>query len=240
MMRVLLVEDEPLAMRRLERVARELGDVEVVGTAVDGDEAIAEAQRLRPDLIILDVEMPGRSGIAVAEALAGPASPQIVIVSAFDRYAAAAFDIEATDYLLKPVRPDRLRTALRRAARRRASGTSSVENTSAPSVHVPGPNGGRDVAWSDVLWVEAAGDYVLLHAAARSHLLRSTMVEIAASAPPALVRSHRSSLVNLDYVVGWSNPEKGVFRLDLVDGASVPVGPTHLSSCREILRSRLA
>jgi len=240
MMRVLLVEDEPLAMRRLQRMTLDIGDVEVVGTAIDGDEAISETRRLRPDLIILDVEMPGPSGIAVAEALAGPSSPQIVIVSAFDRYAAAAFDFEATDYLLKPVRPDRLRTALQRAIRRRTAAAHDVESTSSPAVHIPGPHGGREVPWADILWIEAAGDYVLLHAAARSHLLRSTMLEIAAVAPPAFARAHRSSVVNVDYVEGWSNPEKGIFKLGLMDGTVVPVGPTYLTSLRERLRNRLA
>jgi DNA-binding LytR/AlgR family response regulator len=244
MIRVLLVEDEPLAMRRLRRIVDEMPDVEVVGASTDGDAAASDLQRLAPDLVVLDVEMPGRSGLAVAEALSGPGAPQVVIVSAYDRYAVDAFALEAADYLLKPVRPDRLRVAVERAMRRRLEGdlyvSRHMESGGAnPRLHVPGPHGGRDVPWSSILWIEAAKDYVLIHTAARTYLLRATMLEMVEQLPPAIARVHRSAFVNLAYVQRWSNPEKGVFRLTLLDGSSVPVGPTYRASLRELLRPQL-
>ena len=125
------MDDEPLALRHLEQSLIEFADVEIVSSAREGDAAVEEARRLRPDLIILDVEMPGRNGISVAATLDPANGPEVIIHSAFDRYATAAFDIEALDYLVKPLRPERLRQALTAHgdARRSARPTELFKST---------------------------------------------------------------------------------------------------------------
>src|SRR3546814_439207 len=118
-MRVLLVDDEALALDRLRTFFDNIDGVEVVGQAQDGDEALAEIARLTPDLVILDVQMPGKSGLRAAAELAVEPRPELVFVTAHEHYAPDAFDVDAADYLLKPVRFDRLRQAVDRARRRR-------------------------------------------------------------------------------------------------------------------------
>lgn len=242
-MRVLLVDDEPLAIRGLTQALKAIAGVELVGTATDGDGAIAEATRLVPDLVILDVEMPGPDGIAVAGELYREGGPEIIILSAFDRYAADAFAVEAVDYLLKPLRPDRLRQAIGRAERRRAekaamAGAAPLDSAApAPGLHIPDRHGGRDVAIADIVWIEAARDYALIHTATRSHLLRTTMAELSAALPSSIRRVHRSAFVALARVERWSPAQKGVHQLVLGHGTEVAVGPTYLADVRAALRN---
>ena len=243
-LRVLLVDDEPLALRRLSRALRTVPDVEVVGSAGDGDAALDEARRLAPDLIILDVEMPGRDGLAVAVELSREGGPEIVIQSAFDHYAAAAFEVEAVDYLLKPLRHERLRQALDRARRRHAERAAHVLVSAPPNppperavLRIPDRHGGYDVPLSEVIWVEAARDYALIHTSTRTHILRVTMTELAGTLPCTLLRVHRSAFVSLAHVRRWGTPQRGVHGLVLSDGDQVAVGPSYLQDVRAALRS---
>ena len=119
-LRVLLVDDEALALERLEALFDDIDGTEVVGTALDGREALEKIEALTPDLVMLDIQMPGKSGLRVAADLPAEKRPEIVFATAFERYAPDAFDVEAADYLLKPVRFDRLRQAVERAKRRKA------------------------------------------------------------------------------------------------------------------------
>ena len=118
-MRVLLVDDEALALDRLRTFFENIEGVEVVGQAQDGDEALTEIARLTPDLVILDVQMPGKNGLRAAAELDIDPRPELVFVTAHEHYAPDAFDVDAADYLLKPVRFDRLRQAVDRARRGR-------------------------------------------------------------------------------------------------------------------------
>ena len=115
-LRVLIADDEPLAAERLQLLLARAEGAQLVGTASDGDSAISLAEALQPDLLLLDIAMPGLDGIDVARALAAQSpSPAVVFVTAFDQFAVAAFDVAAVDYLMKPVEPDRLQRALDRA-----------------------------------------------------------------------------------------------------------------------------
>lgn len=243
-LRVLLVDDEPLALRRLILALNLLAAVEVVGTARDGDAALDEAHRLAPDLIILDVVMPGRNGISVAAELEREDGPEIIMMSAFDSYAAAAFEVEAVDYLLKPLRPDRLRQAIDRARRRRKEKAARAKLLADASeivpqavIHIPHRHGGRELPLSEIVWIEAARDYAMIHTVTRTHILRATMADLEEQLPDTILRVHRSAFVALAHVRRWGVPAKGTHVLILSDGAEIVVGPSYIQEVRTALRS---
>ena len=261
MMRVLLVDDEPLALKRLAVAFRDMADTELVGTACDGVEALERITELRPDLVILDVQMPGLTGIAVAKALeAVERRPDVVFVTAFEHFAAEAFGVDATDYLLKPVHFDRLRLAIDRARRRRslrdaneraaeletvvAALRAEARLRPAPilpaydtAIWVPGRNGAVRVAVDRIDWIEAAKDYVLLNTSLKSHILRATMADLEKRLDPAIMlRIHRSYFVRIAAVATVERPGRGVMRLRLEDGADLKVGPNYIENVGQVLK----
>jgi DNA-binding LytR/AlgR family response regulator len=242
-MRVLLVDDEPAALERLQALFEQIPSVEVVGSASSGREALERIEALKPDLVMLDIQMPERSGLSVAGALPLDERPEIVFVTAFEMYAVDAFDAEAADYLLKPVRFDRLRQAVERARRRRtmkepaAPAPAPTLAETAPSAReavsfwVPGRNGHVRVSSADLDWIEAARDYVLLHTPTRSHIHRVTMMALEEVLDPDLLtRVHRSAFVNLGRVQEVQRLGKGLISLVLRDGVVVAVGPTYVKA----------
>lgn len=262
MMRVLLVDDEPLALDRLKVGFDAIEDVEVAGTASDGVEAVEKIRALAPDLIILDIQMPGRSGMEIARALRPEeCRPEVIFVTAFDRFATDAFEVEAADYLLKPVAFDRLRLGVERARRRRAlreaegrvaelgatlaalrSDARAVPAPAAESrydqgIWVPGRQGAVLVPVSMIDWIEAARDYVLLNTSLKSHILRARMNDIEQRLDPALMlRIHRSHIVRIGAVVGVERPGKGALRVVLSDGAVLQVGPNYQANVEAVLK----
>lgn len=252
-MRVLLVDDEALALDRLRTFFGDIEGVEVVGQARDGDEALQQIQRLTPDLVILDIQMPGRNGLRAAADIEVEPRPEIVFVTAHEHYAPDAFDVDAADYLLKPVRFDRLRQAVERARRRRAlraqaERTGQLEqeisalrsNGSAPGLEDEGfwvseRDGQRRVPIDAIDWIEAARDYVLLHTNVRSHMVRTTMgalEERLAGSP--LLRVHRSAFVRPDKVTEVKRANRSL-TLVLADGANVQVGPSYVAPVKAAL-----
>jgi len=254
-MRVMLVDDEPLALERLKVFFRDIAGVEVVGSAMDGEAAGEGIAELKPDLVILDVQMPAKSGLAVAAGLEEEDRPEIVFVTAFEQYAPDAFDVEAADYLLKPVRLDRLRQAVERARRRRAARsaltrTAELEaemralcstppaqaNGYQDALWVPGRTGMVRVPMTSVDWIEAAKDYVLLHTTTRSYILRATMGALEQKLDPTeMMRVHRSAFVRPGAVQEIERPGKGMLALKLADGAVVQVGPNYVRRVLERL-----
>jgi two-component system, LytTR family, response regulator len=250
MMRVLLVDDEPLALDRLKVGFDAIEDVEVAGTASDGVE------------IILDIQMPGRSGMEIARALRPEeCRPEVIFVTAFDRFATDAFEVEAADYLLKPVAFDRLRLGVERARRRRALREAegrvaelgatlaalrgdaravpapAAESPYDQGIWVPGRQGAVLVPVSMIDWIEAARDYVLLNTSLKSHILRARMNDIEQRLDPALMlRIHRSHIVRIGAVVGVERPGKGALRVVLSDGAVLQVGPNYQANVEAVLK----
>jgi len=254
-MRILLVDDEPLALERLEVALASVPDVELVGTASDGLEARDKIAALNPDLAILDIQMPELSGMELAQSLPGlPQRPDIIFVTAFDRFAIEAFGVEATDYLLKPVSFDRLRIAIERVRRRRA--IAEVEQRSAElamtvedrrgnkpadgydeGIWVPGRQGAVRVPVVAIDRIEAARDYTLLNTPTRSYMLRAKMSDLEQRLDPRImVRVHRSHIVRIDAVVGIERPGRGVLRLLMNDGARLQVGPNYQANVVAALR----
>jgi DNA-binding LytR/AlgR family response regulator len=247
-MRILLVDDEPAALERLSALLAQAPEVSVVGTARNGREAAEAIAALHPDLVLLDIQMPERSGLAVAAALPPEERPEIVFVTAFELYAADAFEVEAADYLLKPVRFDRLRQAIERARRRKAERTAfarAEEAEAAPAGEDPDGfwvqvrTGFVRVPLAQIDWIEAAKDYVLLHTATRSHIHRATMNALERRLIPAeLIRVHRSAFVRPARVSEIQRLGKGLISLVLQDGVNIAVGPSYVNAVTERLALR--
>jgi DNA-binding LytR/AlgR family response regulator len=252
-MRVLLVDDEALALDRLDTFFSDIENVDVVGRARDGDEALEKIKELTPDLVILDVQMPGKNGLRAAADIDIEPRPEIVFVTAHEHYAPDAFDVDAADYLLKPVRFDRLRQAVDRARRRKAlraaeeragqleEQVEQLKSGQAPRAHdddgfwVPERHGQRRVPIDTIDWIEAARDYVLLHTSMRSHLLRITMAALEERlAGSALLRVHRSAFVRPDKVTEVQRSGRSLC-LVLNGGASVQVGPSYVGAVKAAL-----
>jgi two-component system, LytTR family, response regulator len=251
-MRVLLVDDEELALDRLRTLFADIEDVDVVGHATDGDMALEQIGKLTPDLVILDIQMPGRNGLRTAAALEPEERPEIIFVTAHEHYAPDAFEVDAADYLLKPVRFDRLRQAVNRARRRRElrdqaertgklleeveslRGKGAARNDDA-GFWVPERNGHRWVPIEAIGWIEAARDYVLLHTDTRSHMLRATMAALEEKlGGTGLMRVHRSAFVRPEKVAEVRRANRSL-TLVLDDGAHVQVGPSYIDTLTEKL-----
>lgn len=197
--RALLVEDEPLALRRLRRLLRKEADVKVVATCGDVPAARAALEATAPELILLDVQLPGADGLSLLAGLPAERRPAVIFVTAYDRYAVPAFAHEAVDYLLKPVDPDRFRTALARARRRLARPQNGEGN--APLARLLVRERGRAffVRVEDVDWFEAGGNYVRLHVGRATHRVRLPLARLEARLDRhAFRRISRRHIVRID------------------------------------------
>jgi len=240
---VLLVDDEPLALRRLETLFGDIDDVAVIGTASTGGEAEERIAVLKPDLVMLDISMPQKSGIRVAADLVANPRPEIIFVTAFEQYAPDAFEVDAADYLLKPVRFDRLRQAVERARRRRAMRDAADRLAEAPvaeardeAIWVQVATGNLRLPIAQIEWVEAARDYVLFHTATRSYIHRISMAALGQLLDPQqLMRVHRSTFIRPALVSSVQRLGKGLIALEMADGAVVQVGPSYVHAVLERL-----
>jgi DNA-binding LytR/AlgR family response regulator len=241
MLRTLLVDDELLAIERLTFLLKDVAGTEVVGTARNGREAAQQIAALKPDLVFLDVQMPEQNGLRVAAGLTPEARPEIVFVTAFEQYAADAFEVDAADYLLKPVRFDRLWQAVERAKRRkylRQIAESMEDQGGEPAVTarpahddgiwVQNRGGATFVAFDTIDWIEAQRDYVMLHTATRGHIVRMSMRSLEEKLDPAqLMRVHRSAFVRPSNIVEVQRAGRSISAVVLRDGAIIQVGPSY-------------
>jgi two-component system response regulator AlgR len=240
-LRVLIADDEPLAAERLQVLLSRAKGATLVGTASDGESAISMAEALNPDVLLLDIAMPGLDGIDVARSLASQEpGPAVVFVTAFDQFAVAAFEVAAVDYLMKPVDPERLQRALDRAR-------DYVEHH-----RVPSAKPGEASKWIDEFWasdlsglvriaakdidrVSAERDYMRLHVGRRSWLIHHSMTALEEGLDPALfVRLHRSAIVRKDFISGFTRNPSGRWIARLGDGTEQPVGRLYSDRVRAI------
>ena len=231
----MIVDDEPLAVERLQIVCAGLDRLSVVGTANDGAAALRLIDALSPDLLLLDIAMPELDGLGVARALAAlPARPAIVFVTAFDSFAVEAFDLDAVDYVLKPVAPDRLARAIDRALARGASPTPRSSDW-IEEFWVPHRSELIRIAAGSVDRIDAERDYMRLHIGARSFLLHSTIASLDARLDPdRFIRLHRSTIVRRDRIAGLRHDGAGVWSAELLDGAIVRIGRTYLNNAKKM------
>jgi len=229
MTRVLIADDEPLARERLKMLLDGQEGFEVIAECQDGTSTLDTIRRTKPDLVFLDVQMPGANGFEVVSALKNKELPLFVFVTAFDKYALKAFDVHALDYLLKPFDRDRFDQTLTRARQQLERPTNGDLRTRllalVKDLEPPPPrlerfvikSGGRVffVRADEIDWIEAAGNYVKLHVGTETHLLRETMNAVEAQLPrETFYRIHRCHIVNIERVKElqpWFNGEYVVF-----------------------------
>lgn len=258
-LRILAVDDEALALRRVEMALSQVPDAELVGTARGGREGLELARSLKPDVLLLDISMPGFGGFDLIDGLEPASAPLVIFVTAYNEHAIRAFEVKAIDYLLKPLEFDRLTEALARArttlglidaaergeelrhvvemlrAERRGDNAPRYES----EFWVPKGAGFERVQAAAVDWIEAERDYVHLHAHDRSWLLRETMAGMQARLDPELfMRVHRSALVRRERIGLIERAGYGKVRLKLTTGESVPVGSTYVKQIRQLLGGR--
>jgi two-component system LytT family response regulator len=257
--RTLIVDDEPLARERLRELLDHRPDVAVIGEAEDGLAAVEAIREQVPNLVFLDVQMPGLNGIDVIEEVGREQMPVTVFVTAYDQYAIKAFDLAAVDYLLKPFDDERFEQAFERARNRIADrdtdaisrrllrmlqekDPSLLEDETAPDepylerIAVQGRGKARIVSVDDITHITADGSYAELHTADGTHVIRERMKALAARLDPAdFVRVHRSAIVRLDEVELILRSGGGNYAVRLGDGTTVSVSRGRIEELQERL-----
>jgi two-component system LytT family response regulator len=234
--RAMVVDDEPLARTNLLVLLRRDAEIEIVGECGSGAQAIREIPKLAPDLLYLDVQMPGCDGFEVLGALGTSAPKAVVFVTAYDRYALKAFEVEALDYLLKPFDDARFLRTLARAKEKIRRHRSSAGPQWLERLVVRSAGRVSFLRTAEIDWIEAADYYACLHVAGKSHLLRRKMAELERELDPALFcRIHRSAIVNLDRVRELQLGASGEYEVALLDGTRLRLSRSY----RDQLQSRL-
>jgi two-component system, LytTR family, response regulator len=246
-MRVLIVDDEPLARRRLVQLLAEIPDIEIAGAADGGREALELVDLLRPDVLLLDIEMPGVDGFAVLKALPVDLAPVIIFVTAFQDHAVKAFELRATDFVVKPVDGKRFAKAIeqarsdldaRRAGKRLAflqSRLAELESralsASEPGLWVQIGRDRRRLILSDIRWLQAERDYVRVHMSGHTHLVNAMLGELErALNEDSFIRIHRSVIVRKDKVRAILRGRFSTPVLELDDGHRLSVGRKYRDS----------
>lgn len=240
-LRTLIVDDEPLAIERLQILAGQQDGIALVGTAGDGASALRMVGALAPDLVLCDIAMPDLNGIEVAAAidkLDNP--PAVVFVTAFDRYAVAAFDVAAVDYLLKPVSPDRLARAIARVREwRQTDHSHDVKSRWINEFWVQNRGEMLRIDAGQVDLIEAERDYMRLHVGSRSWLIHQTIKSLEERMnPEQFIRIHRSKMVRRGGIVGLKHHGDGAWSVDLGEGGLHRIGRTYLHDVKAIMQGR--
>lgn len=228
-LKTLIVDDEPLAVERMQVICAKMDALSVVGTASDGAQALRLIEALGPDLILLDMTMPEVDGLSVARELAGQDErPAVVFVTAHDNYAVEAFDLDAVDYVLKPVKPERLERAIQRALSRR-SDTERSESKWLEDLWIPHRSELIRIETDEVSRIDAERDYVRLHVGDRSYLLLQTIAGLEKRLDPAkFIRIHRSTILKKEHIKGLRHDGLGVWSVEMDDGEALRIGRTYL------------
>lgn len=244
----MIVDDEPLARRRILSLLKNDSSFEVLAECADGESAIQAIVDHRPDLVFLDVQMPGTDGFRVLEAIAPKHLPAVIFVTAYDHYAVRAFETQALDYLLKPFKQGRFHDSLERAKERLLKGDHHADEEKLLGLlRRTGSDRGRIVIRSEgkivflrsseVEWVEAAANYVKVHAGQRVHTVREKIGDFEQILPrEKFVRIHRSIIVNLDSIAELQSCGGGEYIVLLRSGKELPLGRTYRENLDSLVK----
>lgn len=248
-LRLLIVDDEPLIRLGIRQAVAGAADVEIAGECASGDEAIEAIGSAPPDLVLLDVQMPGCSGLDVVRRIGPERMPPVVFVTAFDEYAVQAFEVNAVDYLLKPFDADRLLHAIDRARTRIAAQTDETlgerlqalldarERRPADRLVVRSGERFEFVPLEAIDWIEAADNYVQLHCGPKQHLLSETLTNLERRLDARrFVRVHRSRMVNTSRIVAVHVLVGGTYELELRGGLRLTTGRQYRTAVQALIR----
>jgi two-component system, LytTR family, response regulator len=254
-LRALIVDDERLARAELRRLCSAIPALELIGECTGGRDAVAAVRRERPDILLLDVEMPGVNGFDVLELLQHDDVPAVILVTAYDKYALRAFAAHAVDYILKPAEPARLRDAVESArarveardfeGRRKqlAALLSEIKARSgrADAIAVPADGGLLRIPLTAIDWLQAEDNYVRVHAAGKSHLLRSTLAALEKQLDAKdFVRIHRSAIVSLSKISRLRRVAPSRYAIVLANGVQLRLSRAYRKPTIAALRRSLA
>lgn len=239
--RVLVVDDEPLAVERMQILCSQIEGVDLVGTAGDGEAALRMVEALKPELLLLDISMPELDGMGVARRLQKlDDRPDVIFCTAFDKYAVEAFDVSAIGYLMKPVAREALERALGRARERREVTTSTPEAPVSPWTRefwVPHRSEMLRIDAGQIDKIVAERDYMRLHVGERSYLLHETISSLEERLDPgAFIRVHRSIILRRDFITGLHHQGLGVWCAKLADGEEARIGRSYLPKVKAIMK----
>ena len=257
--RTVIVDDEELARRGLRALSQRCEDLELICECRNGREAVDAIHRHRPDLVFLDVQMPGKTGFDVIGAIEEAQRPHVVFVTAYDKFALRAFEVHALDYLLKPVNEERFDAALARVreAMSHATDNAIVQRVRQVAAGLPGatssstvPAAGRlpiksngriiVIRSADIDWIEAEGDYVSVHVGGKTWLTRETIAAVELRlALSGFVRIHRSTLVNAERVKELRPRDKGEYTVVLSDGTELKLSRNYRASVERLIGANL-
>lgn len=247
-LRLLIVDDEPLIRRGIRNAAAQLADIEIVDECGSGTQALERIRSERPDLVLLDVQMPGYSGLDVIREIGTERMPPVIFITAYDEYAIQAFELDAVDYLLKPFDEDRFRQSIERARKRIATQTDDALTKRLDAVlhrmqkwpeRLVVRNGDHYefVAIDSIDWIESANNYVELHCGGKQHLLGETLTGVKEKLNPArFLRVHRCRIVNTSRIVTLHPLVGGTYEILLRDGTRLTTGRQYREALQELIR----
>ena len=232
--RALIVDDEALARERVRTLLASAGGVTIVGACSGGREAVETILAERPDLVLLDVQMPDLNGFEVLDAVAAEWLPAVIFVTAYDEYAIKAFDVHAIDYLLKPIEPERFRKALARATKQGL--LSLLDERPIDRLVIRTRGKVSFLKPSEIDWIEADGKHAVLHAGRETHVVRHTLTRLEQRlAAHGFVRVHRSAIVNVDRIKELEPWFHGEYVVILKDGTKLTSSAAHSQALHRIV-----
>lgn len=252
--RVCIIDDEPIACRRIQRLLKDDGEIEIIRICNDGEEAVEAIQQFHPDLIFLDVQMPGMDGFEVLTSLNPESMPHVIFVTAFDRYAIKAFEVHALDYLLKPFDRKRFEQAVQRSkgqiyqTQERSNNSELVallkemKNQSQHLERLVVKSQGRVffLKTDEIDWIEAQGKHVSIHVGKETHLVREAMNSLETELDPKkFARIHKSTIVNIDRIKQLQPLVHGDFRVILRDSTVLTISRRYRQKIDELLGKTL-
>jgi two-component system, LytTR family, response regulator AlgR len=238
-MKILIVDDEPLARQRLQQLISTIGGHDVVGEADNGGHALELIETLAPNLVLLDIRMPGLDGMAVARQLQKSLKPPLIVfTTAYSEHALDAFGVEAIDYLLKPIRAENLNTTLKRAEDR-LKATSTPATNKTPQLRTTSHGIVELIPITEILYAQAESKYITLFLAERELLIEDSLKQLESRYSHYLLRVHRNALVGRDKVRGIVHKQEQHYIQLLGERLGPQISRRHLSEVKKELHDRL-